>query len=222
MATEYLNNWLLFTVAFTLLLVVSFIMQQQSKHFYTQDVIVKKFSIMELELPATSKELYNIITGLFRLPADKSRRSLNALRGQLWIDFLFMPLAYGCIFLLCWRVANKMHTAAGYIVFMAFAVGQIIAWICDIFENIFLLSQLKPNVKEMSERRHQWYLRMEAVKWGLSVIAAVCSISAVCYFWCTGEYTVSSLRYFTVVLAEIFIILAILFFTQKKKTAPLQ
>src|SRR3954463_7106466 len=105
MPIEYLNNWLLFTVAFTLLLIVSLIMQKQSDNFYTQDVIVRKFSIMELEMPATSRELYNLVSGLFRLPPDESRRSLRALRGQLWLDFLFMPLAYGSIFLLCWRVA---------------------------------------------------------------------------------------------------------------------
>jgi len=222
MTTEYFNNWLLFTIAFTLLLVVSFIMQLQSRHFYTQDVIVKKFSIMELEVPATAKELYNIITGLFQLPPDVSARSLRALRRQLWLDFLFMPLAYGCIFLLCWRVAHKMHLFAGYLVFMALAIGQIIPWICDIIENCFLLSQLKPDVKAMSEGKHRWYLRMEALKWGLALMATVCGIGAVAYFWCTGEYTVDSLRYFAVVIVEICLVLSILFFAKKKQAASVQ
>jgi hypothetical protein len=218
MPTDYLNNWLLFTVAFTLLLIVSFIMQKQSEHFYTQDVIVRKFSIMELEMPATSRELYNLITGLFRLPPDESKKSLRALRGQLWLDFLFMPLAYGCIFLLCWRVANKMQLPAGKYIFLAFAAGQLIAWICDIIENLFLLSQLKPGVKEMSMGLHRSYLYMEAVKWGLSITATVCGMGAVIYFWCTGMYSITSLYYFVVVAIEVFIFLAISFFAKKKNT----
>ena len=203
MVIDYLNNWLLFTLAFTLLLVVSFIMQKQSGHFYTQDVIVRKFSIMELEVPATPRELYNLVTGLYRLPPDESKRALRALRGQLWVDFLFMPLAYGCIFLLCWRVAYKMQLPVGRYIFLAFAVGQLIPWICDIIENRFLLSQLKPGVKEMSERWHRSYLYMEALKWGLAITATVCGMGAVIYFWCIGAYSAISLQYMIIVVVEI-------------------
>jgi hypothetical protein len=217
MPIEYLNNWLLFTVAFTLLLIVSLIMQKQSDNFYTQDVIVRKFSIMELEMPATSRELYNLVSGLFRLPPDESRRSLRALRGQLWLDFLFMPLAYGSIFLLCWRVAYKMQLPIGKYIFLAFAIGQLIPWICDIIENRFLLSQLKPNVKEMSPDTHRSYLYMEAVKWGIAITATVCGIGAVIYFWCTGLYSVTSLYYFVVVVIEVVIFLAISLFAKKKR-----
>ena len=217
MVMDYLNNWLLFTLAFTLLLVVSFIMQRQSARFYTQDVIVRKFNIMELEMPATPRELYNLITGLFRLPPDESKRTLRALRGQLWLDFLFMPLAYGCISLLCWRVAYKMELTAGKYIFLAFAVGQLIPWICDIIENRFLLSQLKPGVKEMSESSHRSYLYMEALKWGLAITAAVCSVGAVMYFWCTGAYSATSLQYMTFIVVEIVVfLLASRFFAKQE------
>jgi len=207
MPIDYLNDWLLFTVAFTLLLVVSFIMQRQSDHFYTLDVIVRKFSIMELEVPATPKELYNLISGLFQLPPDASRKSLRALRGQLWLDFLFMPLVYGCIFLLCWRVAYKMQLPVGRYIFLAFAVGQIIPWICDIIENRFLLSQLRPDVKEISKGWHRSYLYMEGVKWGLAITATVCGMGAVMYFWCTGAYSATSLQYMIIIVVEIIVFL---------------
>lgn len=218
MVTDYLNSWQLFTIAFTLLLVVSYIMQKQSAHFYTQDVIVKKFSIMELELPATPKELCNVIAGMFQLPPAQSRKSLGALRRQLLLDFLLMPLVYGCIFLLCWRVAHKMQSSAGYILFMILAFIQLVSWICDVAENSFLLSQLKPDVTEMSKRTHRLYLGMEGLKWGIAITAAVCGISAVCYFWCTGMYSATSLRFFIIVLIEILVFLAV-FFASKKQTA---
>ncbi len=141
MIIYYLNNWLTFTIAFSLLLIITYLMMKQSRHFYTQDVVERKFSIMELEIPATPTELRNLISGLFRLSPEQSQQSLRALRGQLLLDFVFMPLAYGCIFLLCWRVAGKMSFGFGKIVFLAFAFGQALPWICDIIENLFLLSR---------------------------------------------------------------------------------
>ena len=59
---------MLFCIAFGLMLFFSLIMGLQSRHFYTMDVVKKKFSIMDLELPATPTELVNLIKGLF----DKS------------------------------------------------------------------------------------------------------------------------------------------------------
>ncbi len=217
MLTEYLNHWLLFTLLFSLLLLVSFMMMQQSNHFYTYDVIERKFTILELEMPATPTELHNLITGIYHLPPAKSRRSLQALRGQLWIDFLFMPLAYGCIFLLCWRVAGKMSLPFGQVVFWFLAFGQIIPWICDIVENIFLLSQLKKNAKKMKKTQHRKLLYMEALKWGLALTAFVCAMSAMAYFWCTGNYSSRSLQYLLIIVAEcaVFAIAVALFGKQK-------
>src|SRR6478735_2193254 len=105
MLSPYLNNWQLFSVFFGLLLLVSFIMMLQSRNFYTFHVTKRRFSIMELEIPATYAELVKIIKGLFKLPEYESKKSVGALKGQLLIDFLFMPLAYGSIFLICWRVS---------------------------------------------------------------------------------------------------------------------
>ena len=105
----YLNNWMLFSICFGLLLLVSFIMSLLGERFYTFDVIRKKFNMIELEVPASPKEMANLIKGIFLLPPEESARSLKAVRAQLGWDFLFMPCAYGSIFLVCWRIAQKMH-----------------------------------------------------------------------------------------------------------------
>lgn len=211
----YFDNWLLFCVLFGLLLIVTFIMMRQSENFYTKDPIVRKFSIMEVEVPATYKELTNIIKGLYSLPQEESQKSLNSLKGQLLLDFIFMPLAYGSIFFLCFRVAHKMQLSAGRLVFIVLAFLQVLPLICDIIENIYLLGKIKSlrqendvrdlNQSKIQEKKHKRYLWMEAAKWGISLTATVCAISAICYFWLTGNYTSSSLYFMLIVLAEAFL-----------------
>lgn len=209
MGMAYIDNWLLFSILFGLLLIVIIIMKKQSENFYTKDPIVRKFSIMELEVPATPKELANIIKGLYDLPDTKSGKSIKALKEQLKIDFLFMPLSYGCIFLLCWRVANKMQLDFGYYLFKGLAFIQLVPLICDIIENIYLLGKIRQDVKETIEKKHKQYLWMEAVKWGIALTATVCSVSAVCYFWLTGNYSVTSFFYLLIILVEIVIFLIV-------------
>jgi len=186
---------------------------KQSRQFYTKDPVIRKFSIMELEVPATPKELVNLVTGLYKLPDPQSARSVAALKGQLKLDFLFMPLAYGSVFLLGWRVANKMQLSIGYYVFISLAFLQIVPWICDIIENIYLLGKISKDVKESSVKLHQQYLWMEVAKWGIALTTAVCCMSAIGYFWLTGNYSETSLRYLWIFLAEIIVfLLAVKFF----------
>ncbi len=207
------DNWFLFTVFFSLLLIVLFIMMKQSQHFYTKDPIVRKFSIMELEVPATPKELKNLIKGLYELSPKEAEKSVAALLSQLKLDFLFMPLAYGSIFLLSWRVANKMQLNFGYYIFIGFAFLQIVPWVFDIIENVYLINKIKRDVKETDEKKHKQYLLMEAAKWGIALTATVCSISAVCYFWLTGNYSSTSFWYLLIFLTEtIIFILGVKFF----------
>lgn len=201
------DNWLLFTILFGLLLIVALIMVRQSMHFYTKDVIVRKFSIMELRVAATPKELVNLVKGLYALPPAQSQTSIAALKGQLKIGFLFMPLAYGCIFLLCWRVAHKMDIKIGYNIFVVFAFLQFIPLVCNIIENRYLLSKISSDVKETSSQKHKHYLWMEVAKWAISLTAAVCSVSAACYFWLTGKYSPDSFRYLSIFVIEMVLFL---------------
>ncbi|MEP7145200.1 MAG: hypothetical protein ABI707_20105 [Ferruginibacter sp.] len=205
MQVTYFDNWLLFTIIFGLFLTLTFIMMRQSRNFYTKDVVVRKFTMMELEVPATARELVNLIKGLYLLPPAQSKKSINALRAQLKLDFLFMPLAYGSIFLLNWKVAFKMQLQIGHYVFLAFAFLQLVAWICDIIENIYLLGKIEPEPKMTSDKNHKNYLRMEAVKWGISLTATVCAVSAVFYFWLTGNFSSGSFYYLLIMLGELVI-----------------
>ena len=176
---------------------------------------------MELEIPATPLELVKIIKGLFELPEDEKTKSVNALKSQLLIDFIFMPLAYGSIFLVCWRVSAKLETYIGYYVFLVFAVAQIIPWLCDIIENIYLLQKLKEgiNVKPTGDKQHKAYLIMEGFKWGISLTATVCAISAICYFWLTGDYSSISFKYMLIILAEILVFVLATRYINKLKPA---
>jgi hypothetical protein len=210
MLSQYLNNWQLFTISFGLMLLVSFVMMRQSRSFSTFYVTKRKFSIMELEIPATYAGLVRIIKGLFLLPEVDRKKSIGALKGQLWLDFLFMPLAYGSIFLLCWRVSLKFQSVFGHYIFFAFAVLQVVPWICDIIENVYLLGKIKQGVniddsKEALEKKsnlHKAYLVMEAIKWGTALTATVVRVSAICYFWLTGGYTATSLKYAVITLQK--------------------
>lgn len=206
MPIQYLDDWLLFAITFALLLFVTTMMSALSLDFYTKDIVLRKFSIMELEIPANPRELVNLIKGLY-LPEPRLKRSVRALKRQLKLDFLFMPLAYGSIFLLCWRVSHKAISPIAQNVFYWFAVLQCIPWICDIIENIYLLRKIHPDPVQSSDRLHKYYLGMEALKWGLSLIAAVSAVSAVCYYWLTGGYTLHSFLYLLIVAGEVILFL---------------
>ncbi len=217
MYTYIISSWPLFCVAFGVMLFFTFIMSLQSVNFYTKDVVLRKFSIMELELPSTPAELTNLIKGLYKLSDTQSKKVLKALKGQLYIDFLFMPFAYGSIMLLCMQVAKKMDLSFGINVFMIFAFSQLIPWLCDIIENIYLLRKIDPKVVESSSAVHKAYLIMECIKWGIALISIICAVSAIFYFWLTGHYAVGSLNYLLIILIEIvlFIIASKLFLKRK-------
>ena len=217
--TIFIISWAFFCVTFGLMLFFSFIMGIQSRNFYTKDGVEKKFSIMELELPASPKELVNLIRGLYRLPEKReSIKAISALRRQLYIDFLFMPFAYGSIFILCMLVSTKMQSSFGFKIFYIFAWAQIIPWLCDIIENIYLLRKMKPHPPVSSVAVHKAYLLMECIKWGISLGAAICAVAAICYFWLAGHYEVHSLNYLAIITGEV-IVFALMgkFFLKKKK-----
>ncbi len=219
----FIINWALFCITFGLMLLFSFIMSIQATHFYTRDGVVKKFSILELEMPATPKELANLIKGLYKLPEEHpaTKKASTALKAQLYIDFLFMPCAYGTIFILCMLVSAKMQYSGGAKIFSILAWAQIIPWICDIIENIYLLRKIKPHPVESKRSVHTAYLRMEIIKWGITLGATICSVAAICYFWLAGNYEVSSLNYLLVLSGEVILFVMLgKFFLKKKKEEP--
>lgn len=196
------GGWALFCIMFGVTLVTSFIMNRQSRNFYTQDVVLRKFNIMDLQLPASALEIVNLVKGIYALPGEQSQKTLKSLKGQLYIDFIFMPAAYGTIFLICMQVSSKM-TAAGHWIFAGLAWLQIVSWLCDIIENIYLLKKIRKDVTPSTPGIQKAYLRLEILKWGVALTGAVCSLFALFYFWLIGYYSKDSLKYLLIVIGEI-------------------
>lgn len=200
----HLNNlWIYFCIAFAIMLITMLLMSAQSKFLFTKDVIVRKFNIMDLEFAATSQEIVNIIQGIYLLPVEKSKKALNALKNQLYLDFLFMPAVYGGIFLLCMKVADKMTSNIGENFFAALAWLQFVPLVLDICENIHLLGKVKPGAKASSSQTHKSFRTIVGFKWGISLLAMVCSVAALCYFWLAGRYSVNTLPFLLIVFIEL-------------------
>jgi hypothetical protein len=206
-------SWAWFCYALGLAAITTIIMSRQAKQFFTLDVVVRNFSILDLEFAAAAKEIVHIIKGIYLLPQPQSTKTIKALKGQLIIDFLFMPGIYGTVFLGCMHVSCKMTTNWGQASFAILAWLQLIPWLCDIIENIYLLNKIKPVVLPSSDSVHVAYQRMELVKWGLSLTGGVCSIAALLFFWVSGKYAPASFPYLLMVIGEVilFFILAKLF-----------
>jgi hypothetical protein len=196
------HGWIWFCIAFGVMLTTMFIMNLQSRKFYTQDVVLRKFSIIDLEFPVSAQDLVNIIKGIYALPGGQSQKTLRSLRGQLYVDFLFMPAAYIGVFLLCMQVSSKM-SSFGQDVFAVLGWLQAISWICDIIENIYLLNKIRAEPPVSTLPAHRAFGWLEIFKWGFALIGAVCSASALFYFWLTGLYSPDSLLYLLIIVGEI-------------------
>ena len=196
-------SWSIFCTAFGITLLVLMFMNVQQFHFYTQDVVLRKFSIMEIKMPATPLELANLINGIYGLPAAKFNIALNAIKRRLYVDFIFMLFAYGSTAIICWHLAAKMNDNYGGDIFMIFGFLQVLAWLCGVIENIYLLNKIKPNAIPSITKIHQFFLVLEILKWGIVFISIVCALAALLYFWLTGHYAGSSLPYLLIVIIEI-------------------
>lgn len=204
---QIILSWSWFCIALGLSGIIAIIMSLQAKNLYTYEGIAHRFSIMDLEIVSTPQEIPNIIQGIYQLPEDEKNKSLKALKGQLLIDFLFMPVTYGAIFIICMQVSAKMVKWWGRDIFIALAWAQCLCWFFDIIENIYLLNKIKPTVMPSSAGLHAAYQNMELAKWGLSLTGAVCAITALFYFWVSGNYSQLSLPYVSIATLEIILFL---------------
>lgn len=219
METLINDSWCWLCISMGLLLLTTFIMMRQSRQFYTMDVVIRKFSILDLEFPGSEKEIPDIIKGVYKLPEAQRKSTLSALRGQLWVDFLFMPAAYGSIFLVCIKVAEKMNPA-GTSLFTWLAWLQLLPWLCDIIENIYLLRKTHPNVPASTKAIHKAYQWLEIAKWGISQIGMVCGLSALLFFWVSGNFDTGSLRYLLIIAGEMGVFVLLQFIPLPVKEAP--
>lgn len=215
MQVHITDTWLIFCIAFGVILITNLIMFRQGMNFYTMDVVLRKFNITDLELPSSVKELPNLINGIFALPDEKKRKSISSLKGQLYVDFIFMPAAYGAIFLLCMNVSHKM--TLGKELFAALAWLQLIPFALDVIENIYLLNKIHPALAETNKSVHLLFQIIEIIKWGLALTAIVCSLSAIIYFWLVGRYSIESLKYLLIIIGELIVFIIAMLIAKKAK-----
>lgn len=94
------------------------------------------YTIIQFEY-AGSAESLNAMTAVW------GAAGVQAAQWSLWIDFLFMPayaaLAGGLVLLTARASAGVWQTAGLWL-----ALAPLVAWACDIFENIVLLTNLPP------------------------------------------------------------------------------
>lgn len=202
MQVHIANGWLVFCITFGVMLFTTFIMGRLSRYFYAEDVVLRRFSIMDLQWPGSALELQNLIHGIYRLPDKRSATVISALKKHLYADFLFMPAAYSSIFLLCMKISGKMDYF-GPEVFAFLAWLQIVPLVLDIYENFYLLNKLRPNFKKTSDETFKRMQRIEIVKWGIPLVSVILALSAVLYFWVNGMYEKGSLLYVGIIIGEV-------------------
>jgi hypothetical protein len=205
------NPWLYFDIAFALMLLSTWLMERQAAFFYTKDPLKRKFSMLEMEFPATKLDLPFMIQGIYLLP-DQAKKTVNAVRIQLLLDcFLFIPFTYGGIFVLCMQVAEKFYTSFGYWLFIGLAWSQCLCFLLDYLENIrFWILIGKPGLQPPKTNFSFSLIRiLELMKWGLALVGFFGGFSALAYFWISGYYQAGSLCYVYVFLAEIIAFIAL-------------
>jgi hypothetical protein len=198
-----LATW--FCIAFGVMLLTATIMLRLSKQLYTNYVVERKFNILDLQFPTKPLEMQTLIRGIYQLREQDPVKVLKALKAQMYIDFLFMPAAYGCLAILCYSISKRLDSPGSY--FMeALAWLQVVALMADVYENTYLLNKIRPNVVITSNAAYTLYKRAVAIKWCIALLAAVCGTAIVFYFWITGQYSSRFLIYAGILIAEIVLI----------------
>ncbi len=212
----YINSsWLWFCIGFGAAAFLGFIMHLQSKNFYTLHVFVRKFSILDLEFPVSALELATYVKGIFLLPKELFSKSIRALKGQLYLHLLCIPLIYGTTFLLCMQVSHKMNFPGKYI-FALLAWIQMIALLCDYIENCYLLQKIRPDAEVSTSSVHKAYQFLGKLKWAIFLSAGVFSLSALAYFWLTGNYAEGSIYFLMAIITELVLVVVLLRITKNR------
>ncbi len=113
----YMNvSWIYFCISFGAMLLVSLIMNLQKNHFFTLHVFVRKFTLLDLQSPATPLELAVYIKGIFALPKQLRDSSLRALKSNLFLDFFINALSLYFHFFIMHADINEAYIGWPYLV----------------------------------------------------------------------------------------------------------
>ncbi|UYQ95059.1 hypothetical protein MKQ68_08120 [Chitinophaga horti] len=191
------NLWFYFAICFTLFLITSYVMSRIAKQFCICKAGANvPFSIMDLELPVSERELVNMVLTM----PDTAKR---AVRRHLAADYLFMLAVYPGIALLCCIAADRMKPSVGAWFFWALAALQIVPWLFDVMENSYLARKLnKPVVDEQRPKAfHRFVWRVQA-KFVIAVTGAITAVFALLYYWLTADFNPDTPWYLLFMLAE--------------------
>lgn len=210
------DSWTIFCIAFGIVLFTSYIMGRLGRLFYNRDVSLRKFSILDLQLAPNAKEIVILVKGIYKLPEAAAKKVIGALKAQLYVDFLFMPAAYGSIFILCMKLSAKMTDSIGPTFFSALAWLQLIAFLFDIIENIYLLGKVRKDPVQSSDGVFKAFRFFVACKWLFALLGVVCSLASLLYFWFADEYDTTSLKYILIIGIEVAVFVVLSMMTKKK------
>jgi hypothetical protein len=186
MSLKIIDGWVHLSVLIVLAVILTRVMMKQGRQFFTMDPVKKQFSMLDLEFPGSAQEILNIVQGIYALPPADSQTVLRALRRQLRTDFLFMPVIYGAIFVLCKQVYWLMPKGEGdFFNFLAYL--QAVPWLLDIIENIFLFGRIRKEATLCSRGTFAAYRVLELFKWGIALLGIAFGVSSLFYLWLTGH-----------------------------------
>lgn len=212
-------SWMSFCIATAFVLLFACIMKRLSRSFVTRDVLEKQFGILDLQFAASGLEVNNLLRGIKKLEPSRAEKVFRALKMHLYVDFLFMPAAYSALFIASMQVARRMPVS-GEIFFSALAWLQAIAWLSDIIENIIILKKIRQHEDQsplMSGNAFfPLFQKLQFIKWGAALLALVCVLSSLMYFWISGFYSPSSLKYIVMFAGEILVFVILCALPAKK------
>ena len=147
----------------------AFCMKWLETRFYFQGEL---FTIIGLEISYPAERIMSIL-----YLADPAVQTL--LKAHLYFDFVFMAGAYGGIASLCMMARYKVKKNGLRQLLLAFAWLQLVAWGCDIRENVFLLQWMsaKPYIGTTIYVYHLYVL----IKWSLAIAGILLSIPVLCW-----------------------------------------
>ncbi len=186
-----------FCLALGATLFFSFLLEQVATRFVKDKARrVQRFSIMDLEFPADKEDIERILCDILRLGEERALQIRRALRTHLYLDYLFMPGAFGAIFLLCMMIAGKFPSGSpGQTGFALLAWAQLAAWACDFAENSVLLRQIRKDPRPMGQFAFTSFVTLVWAKWIIALAGIALGLSMAGYFWLKGGYGAQTLGY---------------------------
>lgn len=198
-----MTNCLQFPLSFMLIailaaLLIGVAMKCMQKHLKTvRRTTLRSFSIVDLEFMAKHEDFDKTIRGIFYLDDSEQKKVLQKLKSILWLDFLFMPAAFGSIFFISMCVACRSESGSFGAQFFAFSAWLVaLPWLLDIFENLVMLWRVKEiehshasgqELKtESFKKLYRWYTAAVWLKWLLASVILGMALFTAFYLLISG------------------------------------